>query len=533
MLTLRLELLMGRYVACTFNDRNRHEWPPHPARVFSALVTAYHDGDASPAQRRALQWLEAQPAPALSFSPAAARDLKTVYVPVNDKALSDTATVRSAWAGVLAPDLPPARRAKAEARLQTAYTKAGAPEDRLPKSFRETVAHVLPHSRTKQPRTFPSVTPHEPVVWLRFEHDPEPEIRAGLDDLLRQLVRLGHSSSLVAACVVEGEGPSPSWVPDPEGSHPLRWVGPGQLAALEALHAAAPYSEQRVMPYVVARYRPAGTRTTVVDSTFAAELIVLRRVDGPRLPLLAAEPLADAVRRALMHHADDPPAPLISGHDPAGGPLQHDHLAVVPLPFVDAPHATGDLLGVALVPPSSLGRDALLPLYTAIARWEAAHGERGDGPRSVLTLGRLGRWVLERSLDPSPLLNLRESTWTGPATQWASVTPMVLDRHPGALGDARPAKRRRAVRRAHQAIEAACVRIGLPPPQCIELDTAPYLRGSEPADRFARRRLDAADRRPRLHVRLSFAQPVRGPVLLGAGRYRGLGLLRPLPQDAP
>ena len=35
---------------------------------------------------------------------------------------------------------------------------------------------------------------------------------------------------------------------------------------------------------------------------------------------------------------------------------------------------------------------------------------------------------------------------------------------------------------------------------------------------------------PRLakHVTLAFDRPVRGPVLLGAGRYFGLGLMRPL-----
>ena len=34
-------------------------------------------------------------------------------------------------------------------------------------------------------------------------------------------------------------------------------------------------------------------------------------------------------------------------------------------------------------------------------------------------------------------------------------------------------------------------------------------------------------RRVLTHVRLEFAERVRGPILLGAGRYLGLGLLRP------
>lgn len=532
MLSLRLELLTGRYVACAFNDRDRAEWPPHPARVFSALVAALHEGEASEPERGALRWLETLPPPALCFSPASVRDLKVFYVPVNDKALTDKATVSNAWAKVLASDQTPKQKAKAEARLSEAYVKAGERQAKLPKDVREVVDHLLPPTRTKQPRTFPSVTPEEPVVWLCWEAEPDPLVADGLRSLLRRMVRLGHSSSMVAACIVDDAAPEPTLVPDSEGPQVLRWVGPGQLAALEALHAAAPYSEQRVMPYVVARYRRAGPRVETVHSTFASDFIALRRVAGPRLPVLATEHVADAVRKALMAHAEDPRAPLLSGHDSGGGPLQDDHLAVVPLPFVDARHATGDLLGVALVPPAGCSRDDLRPLHVALGRWEASFGERGDGPRCQLTLSRLGKCVLERSLDPSPLHNLRETTWSRPSQQWVSVTPILLDRHPGSLRDAKPSARRRAVRRANETIVAACERIGLPAPERIELLLDPPVRGTEPAPRFAAHRRGREDHRPLVHVRLTFPQPVAGPVLLGAGRYRGLGLLRPVIEEA-
>ena len=59
MLTIEVELLAGRYAATEHNDRSRAEWPPHPARFFSALVAALHDRDpADPAEREALLWLE-------------------------------------------------------------------------------------------------------------------------------------------------------------------------------------------------------------------------------------------------------------------------------------------------------------------------------------------------------------------------------------------------------------------------------------------------------------------------------------------
>lgn len=63
MLAIEIELLTGRYAATAHNDRGRGEWPPHPARFYSALVAAFHDNDnADQAERAALLWLEQQDA---------------------------------------------------------------------------------------------------------------------------------------------------------------------------------------------------------------------------------------------------------------------------------------------------------------------------------------------------------------------------------------------------------------------------------------------------------------------------------------
>jgi CRISPR-associated protein Csb2 len=43
MLALKIELLTGVYRA-SLPDNSRSEWPPHPERVFSALVQAWGDG---------------------------------------------------------------------------------------------------------------------------------------------------------------------------------------------------------------------------------------------------------------------------------------------------------------------------------------------------------------------------------------------------------------------------------------------------------------------------------------------------------
>ena len=93
MLAIEVSFLTGRYVATAYNTRTEGEWPPHPARLFSALVaTHFADGSSaaeSTGERDALEWLEGQGAPDIAASQASRRDVATVFVPVNDVASTD------------------------------------------------------------------------------------------------------------------------------------------------------------------------------------------------------------------------------------------------------------------------------------------------------------------------------------------------------------------------------------------------------------------------------------------------------------
>jgi CRISPR-associated protein Csb2 len=57
----------------------------------------------------------------------------------------------------------------------------------------------------------------------------------------------------------------------------------------------------------------------------------------------------------------------------------------------------------------------------------------------------------------------------------------------------------------------------------VELDWRPvgFRAGVELASRY---HLPAGLRGPRYHVRVRFALPIPGPLVVGAGRYRGVGL---------
>jgi len=87
MLTFEVEFLTGVSVAANPYRREEPEWPPHPDRLFQALVAAWgRDDQPDHDERAALEWLEALPTDGLIISAPAAygRDVVPVYVPPND-----------------------------------------------------------------------------------------------------------------------------------------------------------------------------------------------------------------------------------------------------------------------------------------------------------------------------------------------------------------------------------------------------------------------------------------------------------------
>src|SRR5437773_10181851 len=79
--------LMGRAVTTRIDNREEPEWPPHPDRVFMALVAAFGEwGLQEPDPElyvKALEWLQEQGSPAVRVPDAAKRAGGASYVPVN------------------------------------------------------------------------------------------------------------------------------------------------------------------------------------------------------------------------------------------------------------------------------------------------------------------------------------------------------------------------------------------------------------------------------------------------------------------
>jgi CRISPR-associated protein Csb2 len=248
--------------------------------------------------------------------------------------------------------------------------------------------------------------------------------------------------------------------------------------------------------------------------------------------MTSAAGVARQLRRTLMKFADPVPE-LLSGHTHDRSPSDKPHLAVVPLPFVGHVNASGLILGVALVLPRAASASDRKDVFRAVATWEAKSSvEDEDAPFLSLHLGDAGDLLLERVDWGTVASTLTAPVWCRPAYVWSSVTPVALDHNPGELRSRDPQKLTEAVGAAQVTFIKACERIGLPVPVSVEiLPAAPWAQAAK-ASHYPRFPA-SPDRTQRVltHVRLIFDVPVAGPVMLGAGRYMGLGLFRP--EDAP
>lgn len=464
MLTIEVEFLMGRATISQWNDRAQPEWPPHPQRLFSALVAAHSelDGDSSP--EKALRWLEALPPPEIKADLyPSTRTASSYFVPVNDE-----------------------------------VAKAGSRCD-----FR----HLL-ERRNRQQRFFPTVVPDDPVVAYQWRETPGvDEHRAALKVLVENLTYLGHSSSPVRACLRECPV-SPTLFPSSDGDTSLRVPGPGRLDRLRSVHALR-LEDESVQPPLGRTYfyeQP----NTVTSSLFDRNAIVLRFFAGPRIGLDSTLPLMRHLRNALLSRLGQS-AEVISGHDENGSASKKLHMSIVPLGFVGSEYADGSIKGVALVLPSAVDSNVKQKLRIALSEPWSLH------------LGPLGS-IDVAYLEPSARNHLKSldfRIYTGTSRTWASVTPVVLDRHPKKKGPT-----------ITEIISEACARVGLPAPTEVNTGTVSAVRGAPRADEF-HGQSKQVENRLKQHTVIRFDRPVRGPVILGAGRFIGLGLCMPfrMPQS--
>lgn len=558
MFALGIEFLTGTAVMTSADTRDTAEWPPHPARVFMALVAAHYgtrpladDGEEALAawseERLCLEWLEVQHAPALAYSEVPKEHRRTVvkvYVPVNDTGL-------------------PSRPASVKA-TEMRYALG-----------------VMPAFRSRQERNFPAVglglENQRNCVHLVWENaELSTQLQPAFERLAAKVIRIGHSSSLTSVWVAEQSLsrqmtllPSDPRKKGARGSVKLRSIAPGFLADLDqrfnandidaffdlsqkiqnAAGAAAKKKAKEAfkerfdedwaatLPAPVRRLPSVGTSQSYAppedellpcfSSVFDPELLVLTKLDGRVLGLESTNTLVEALRGTVLTGSESAP-PWFTGHREHGEPADKPHLAILPLAFVGGEHADGHVLGMALAFPKAVSSKERAEQLKRVL-FDAT----GSDKDLILKLGHHGTWKLQRE-DRAPRsrpLSLCSETWTEASTTWASVTPVVLDRHPK-LNPADPKEREAWRQEVVGIIRTSCANIGLPSPASIDLDKTSWHRGA-PRSRPGPNGMPwlsskTGSSRQQVHVLLHFDGEVEGPVLIGAGRYRGYGVCKPL-----
>jgi len=567
MLRLGIRYLNGWAMASHPGDRQRAEWPPHPDRVFMALAAAHFlefetgvavnpetgevldaAGEAEPSEQQqreqaALDWLARLDTPPRIEAPEAEqRTTMTHYVPVNDAEINrpKTDSVEKQQ-----------KRLTKLARLDTT------------KKARDAGLTMLPEKRGRQPRTFPVALPvtqsitDDPIVHLVWpDAEPDDDKLAALGALCRRVTSVGHSASLVQMWAsrngtsggnddASGDAATGRRALVPiEGAsrqYRLRVPSEGRLSQLRASFEAGQWPSASFWW----GYHPeskAEPSQSAVGTCFSPDLIVLRRVGGPGLDTASASKVTGAMHKTLLKHVPDPVPEWISGHTAEGKRSERDHLALMPLAHVGSDYADGHLLGIAMVlPAAENGPDASAPDGKGLA--SLLFDEFGEPKNIPLKLGRLGVWSVRLEEREGRPFGLRPETWTGqpngePAQQWASVTPIALDRHP---------KGADKWQQMRDQIAAACDRVLWPTRdgeagaetdgesgQVIDITLSPVsiFRGADTVHSMPnlRRKYDGG-KILHTHAIITFDRPIHGPLLLGAGRYRGYGLCRAVPEQ--
>jgi CRISPR-associated protein Csb2 len=499
---------LTKYAVATDLARQRAEWPPHPGRVFMAMAAAHFENGSDPAERRALEWLEAIPAPALQVSDAEERTLVRAYVPVND-----------VHGGIV--------------------------------------------NRPRQDRATPRARPLNEYVYVIWDANPNADTRAALASICSRVTRVGHSSSVVQMWVVPaGEEPVANLTP---GLHfqdaRLRVASAGTLRSLEValngeaiqayealaekVTAARGSEKSRLKSELQARFpdgRPEWRRPQltqwqgysrgvadeaderVFGGPFDDTFVVLTKIEGAALGLESTLQLTRALRnRAMRTHGDGCPE-WLSGHDGVGAPSEHIHVAFFPLPYVGFEYADGHILGLGMAIPRNLRvasgatrgeelRRVLGPLLF--------DADTGQGREVKIFRQGVWEWTLARETRERPPLTLQRPSWTKPSRVWASVTPVVLHHH--------PKKRAGDVERI---LTEAFLSASFPAPESVNIRSVSAVSGAGHAMAVPPFAEGGENRcRYQTHVVARFAQPVRGPVLVGRGRFRGYGLFRPLADE--
>lgn len=476
--TLSVTFPLGRYHATQWDggaNTSDVEWPPSPWRILRALVATWY----------------------------------------------------ARW-----PDLP-------AADLERILEALGTPEAyRTPPALPGSTRHYMPDVKHVHAATgntdevidaFLAVPPAEPLL-IHWSATLPPEDRATLAKLVELMPYLGRSESICDVCLDDDEPvPDSSWWRLGQAGPDVRQVtllapdGPVQRHQLEATTVATrkarrliPGGSRKVTygtaaPRTVStpRQRPREPREINCLRFELASAVPLRA----RNAVLAADAMHAAISKELRGRYDPAATAAFVGLDPDGGRRRapHDHIHILPIPASDRTAAFLPA-GTVITSLYAWRREGIpFDFANTIQRnvhelWTPQHLEREMATQSVLTAGA-GR--IEQLL---PQL-------CRPAQEWVSVTPYLPVRH-----------RKRGQDTAQYLksdLDFECGYRDRPAPLAAEVVDSPQNRRE--ISQYRRRRTNdkLPGRRAGCYLRLRFAEPVSGPLMLGQLSHFGYGLFMP------
>ncbi|MDO4888671.1 MAG: type I-U CRISPR-associated protein Csb2 [Actinomycetaceae bacterium] len=375
--------------------------------------------------------------------------------------------------------------------------------------------HQTHPARTSGFRQRVSSLPDDPRVQFDWHDglDLSDEVVAQLDQLACRVPYLGRSTSPATLAFSRVAEPTPlpgltTYEPTVgRGPLSIRVPYPGYLDELNALYQADQPAWQAAGPRARRFYREVGAAETSEEIPVAGDFdsaypdLVILRFDELRPSGRLVSIFTEALRRKVMGQTEDPLPPALHGHGTPGLP----HVAYLGLPFVGNEHSDGQLMALAVA----------IPGLEYDERMRILRGILGEDPERETLLrvnGFKHEFKLRYAPDETRPVTATVERWTDPARTWATATPLVLDRFPkdGDLA---------------AAVAESFVNAGLPEPREVDVSKEPMMYGA------VRLRSSELPKRCRgrlyTHARVSFDRPVHGPILVGAGRYFGVGLFAP------
>ncbi len=471
MLAISVEFLHGTFRADPGGTANtggllRGEWPPAPARLLAAMVASDGTRDrCRVTDGTELEWLERLPAPLIRADGSPSHQtLRPRYV----------------------------------VRAEASYTRRKKRGEK-PK----TAAHLEYVGRAgAEVRPGVRVTPRDPRVVYVWDAVPAREIVRALRRRAARIGYLGTADSPVRVrvhtAITESALPAGLFLPHLEGDVEICVPQKGDVRRWDRMYddwlERGPSVSRAQFPALrhEARYRSPNAPEAQVDrGKVVAWLRLDAAVSGRRVSTMTTL-FKKAVLAAHQRLYGEPP-PILHGHGFAR--RGYDLARFLALPDVGNRWSRGRIHGLALwVPP---GCDRATELRTR----DAANSidEIWGGGVTV----KVTPWAGEkRPVAATPW------RWTREARCWTTAFPAVHERR---------------VPLDLEEVSRWCAHAGLPRPVAFRSSRGPLVPG---AIDLAPVEINRPGRPgfPYSHLELWFAEPVKGPVVVGAARQRGLGL---------